>query len=165
MEFVDKESHTSLRKNAPKCLNNWIWTIMELLWNMLCNIGFSHFNLKYINQDCIENFFGQIRDNGHRNINPTPYQFNGSFKTLIITNLTSRHSVSSNCEENENGPSQALLNILRVSDIVTSEEEKEEKEIECTEAAILETNTKHLFIDVQKIIKKIMDHQLQNAIK
>lgn len=64
MEFVDKESHTSLWKNAPKCLNNWIWTIKgaKLLWNMLCNIGFSHFNLKYINQDCIKNFFGQIRD-------------------------------------------------------------------------------------------------------
>lgn len=49
---------------------------------------------------------------------------------------------------------------MRVSDIVTSEEEKEEKEIECTEAAIPGTNTNHLFIDVQKIVKKIMDHQL-----
>ncbi|XP_025158610.1 uncharacterized protein LOC112589469 [Harpegnathos saltator] len=159
MEFVEKINHISLRRNAPKCLHNWIWTIngAKLLWNMLYNVGFSHLNLKYINQDPIENCFGQIRDNGHRNINPSPYQFGACFKTLITTNLTFRHSLSSNCEGNEENSSLALLNMFSVDEITTSEEEKH---IECTEAAISETTDTHLFIDAQKILQNIMRYEL-----
>lgn len=154
MEFVEKENHTSLRRNTPKCLQNWCWTIegTTLLWNMLRNAGFSQLNLKYINQDPVENCFGQIRDSGHRNINPSPYQFGTAFKTLLTTNLTSRHSLSSNCEENEKHPSLTLLNMFPVSEIATLEKEEAEKDVECTEAAISETTVTYLFIDVQNIL-------------
>lgn len=136
MEFVEKENHKSLRKNTPKCLKNWIWTIEsgKKLWKELRDIGFPSFNLRFINQDLIENCFGQIRDNGRRNINPTPYNFCGSFKTLITTNLTSSHSLSANCEECKEGSSLALAEMFRVGEMTAEEEEKEEieREVECS---------------------------------
>lgn len=27
MEYVDKNTHMPIRKNAPKCLINWMWNI------------------------------------------------------------------------------------------------------------------------------------------
>jgi len=123
MEFVEKRTHKPLKKNAPKCLKNWIWTIQgaRSLWKVLRLYKFSSLNLRYINQDPLENFFSQVRDIGHRNNNPTPYQFSASFKTLLTANITSKHSLSSNCQQNEDGTSLALLNMFRASQITTEE--------------------------------------------
>lgn len=63
---------------------------------MLKKSGFFSFNLKHINQDVLENAFSKIRDNGHRNINLSPFQFSAAFKTLVTTNLTSNHCIASN---------------------------------------------------------------------
>ncbi|KYN13709.1 PREDICTED: uncharacterized protein LOC108766428 [Trachymyrmex cornetzi] len=100
MDFVESATHKAIRHNS-KCLKNWIWTIQgaHYLWNILQTCGFSSFNLRFLNQDLVENSFSQIRDHGHRNNNPTPYQFGSSFKMLLTTNLTSRHSISTNCKE------------------------------------------------------------------
>ncbi|KAE9537635.1 hypothetical protein AGLY_006658 [Aphis glycines] len=58
-------------------------------------------SMKNFNQDPIENFFGSIRNHGIRNINPTPANFISSFKSLVIKNLTSSHSIGTNCEEDD----------------------------------------------------------------
>lgn len=76
---------------------------------MLRNGEFLHLDLKYVNQDPIENYLGQIRSNGHRNTNSSSNQFGCVFKTLVTANLTSCHSISSNCEKNKEGSSLALL--------------------------------------------------------
>lgn len=55
-----------------------------------------------INQDPLENFFGMIRSHNRRNINPTCSNFESSFKTLLINNLTGKHSIGNNCEEDTN---------------------------------------------------------------
>jgi len=96
MEFVEKITHKPIRKNAPKCIKNWIWTIRGALtlWEKLKKSNFLNFDLRYINQDPLENFFGQIRDIGHRNNNPSPYQFSTAFKSLLIASITSKHSPS-----------------------------------------------------------------------
>lgn len=151
MEFVNKDSHMPIRKNAPKCLINWMWTIKGTKQkHLLHNAGFLYLNLKYINQDPIENYFGQIRNNGHRNVNPSPNQFGCVFKTLITANLTSCHSISSNCEENREGSSLALLKMLRAEANVI------EKNVDCAEAAISEISSKDLVIDSKKIITNII---------
>ena len=54
-------------------------------------------NLRYLNQDPMENFFGLIRANGCRDIKPSCQQFSASFKSLFIDNLTSSHSIGANC--------------------------------------------------------------------
>lgn len=50
MEYVEKRTHQIIRRNPPKCLVNWIWTIQSaiLLWNVLQTYGFCLFNLKHI---------------------------------------------------------------------------------------------------------------------
>lgn len=69
----------------------------------------------HINQDPIENFFGCIRSHGIRNIKPTCYQTEGSFKALLVSNLTSTHSIGANCKDDEG----TLLTSL--SDLIESE--------------------------------------------
>lgn len=155
MEFVERNTHKSIRKNAPKCIKNWIWTIEDvlLLWKKLQVFNFSHFNLKYINQDSLENFFSQIRDIGHRNNNPSPYQFSTAFKSLLIANITSKHSPPANCKEIHNNKSMSLINMFRASEIILNENNSEE--VECTEGVIPNENTQNISVDIQKIINKI----------
>lgn len=155
MEFVEKNTYKPIRKNAPKCIKNWIWTIEGalLLWKKLQESNFAHFNLKYINQDSLENFFSQIRDIGHRNNNPSPYQFSTAFKSLLIANITSKYSPSANCKEIHNNKSMSLINMFRASEITSNENNSQE--VECIEGVIPNENTQYIFVDVQKIINKI----------
>ncbi|XP_025157132.1 uncharacterized protein LOC105189352 isoform X2 [Harpegnathos saltator] len=103
MEFVEKNSYKPLRRNKPKCLVNWKQTIQgaQCLWQMLQKCGFTKLNLKYLNQDPVENLFSQIRNHGHQNTNPTSYLFGTSFKAILTCNLTSKHSISANCEKDK----------------------------------------------------------------
>ncbi|KYM94190.1 hypothetical protein ALC62_15184 [Cyphomyrmex costatus] len=156
--FVEKKTHQAIRRNSPKCLVNWIWTIQnaKYLWYVLQKHGFSSFNLKHINQDIIENAFSKIRDFGHRNNNPSPLQFS-AFKTLVTTNLTSNHYISSNCEESKEGKSLSLLRICHASNITESKTKQNSNTeyVECTEAAIPDAITKNMFVDAQTIITMI----------
>lgn len=102
----------------------------------------------------MENFFSEIRDYGHRNNNPSAYQFGASFKTLLCRNLTSKKSLSSNCEENEEGISLALSNMFRAAEVVSFNEEKNTN-VEYYDSAIPETRNTILKLDTQKIIKNI----------
>ncbi|KYN28191.1 hypothetical protein ALC57_02391 [Trachymyrmex cornetzi] len=155
MEFIEKKTREPIRKNAPKCIKNWIWTIQgaQILWRKLKNSNFSNFNLRYINQDPLENFFGQIRDIGHRNNNPSPYQFFTAFKSLLIINLTSKHSPSGNCKEIHNSKSMSLINMFCVSEI-TSDNTNNSREVECTGSIIHNENTKNIFV-VQNIVNRV----------
>ena len=157
MEFVEKKSYTFLRKNKPKCLINWKQTIQgaKCLWKILQECGFTRLNLKYLNQDAVENFFGQIRNYGHQNNNPTPYLFGTSFKALLTCNLTSKHSVSANCKEDKENFLR-LLTLLRAEEIENSEE-NDGTTVEYEEAAIPDTSnmTHSLYIDNEKIINRV----------
>lgn len=81
-------------KKIPS-IANWITTIqgLQLICKRLLKAGFKYILLRNFNQDPIENFFGSIRSHGLRNINPTPANFISSFKSLVINNFTSTHSV------------------------------------------------------------------------
>lgn len=118
MVYVTKNSHEAIPPGkSAKCLTYWIWTIENCiyLWNILEPLGFSYLNLRHLNQDVLENFFGQIRDHGHRNVNPSPFQFEAAYKILLNTNLTSKHSISSNCQKNKEGKS--LSSLLKLNDV------------------------------------------------
>lgn len=153
MIFLNKETHQVILKNKPKFLDNCSWTIVnsKYLWNMLQSFGVSSLNLKHLNQDIIENFFGQIRSVGHRNINPTPYQFEASFKILLTSNLTSPHSVSSNCQES-GGKSMALLKLFTIASQSDVQENDIVDVIDCSEATIPVSAINNMFIDSQNII-------------
>ncbi|EFN69434.1 hypothetical protein EAG_03194, partial [Camponotus floridanus] len=141
MEFVEKKSYKSLRRNKPKCLINWRQAIQgaKCLWKMLQEYGFTTLNLKYLNQDAVENFFSQIRNHGHQNNNPTPYLFGTSFKALLTCNLTSKHSISANCKEDKEEFS-SLLNLLRIEEIESEKDDTKDDTVECEETAIPHTD-------------------------
>lgn len=120
---------------------------------MVQTSGFSSFNLKYINQDVLKNCFSQVRDNGRRNVNPSPFQFSDSFNTLITINLTSSHYTSLNCEESNEGTLLALLKICCANEITKeSNTEQNDNDIESTEATIPDVIIKNIFVDAQKIV-------------
>lgn len=96
----------------PPSVRNWIWTLkgFKQVWALLKSEGFQFLSTRNFNQDPLENFFGCIRSQGVRNVNPTCKAFIDSFKTLIINNFLNPHSPSGNCEDDED---DGVLNSLK----------------------------------------------------
>lgn len=98
MKFLNV--NTSSVEYVPT-LNNWVWTLegIELLLKKIAaKYGVTSVWLRHLNQDPIENFFGSIRSQGCRNVNPTPDGFEAAFSSLLINSLTSVHAAGANCE-------------------------------------------------------------------
>ena len=100
IRFIHSETQKPVTTDIP-CLQNLINTLQgfELLWAKLEGMGFDNFATRTINQDPIENFFGNVRSHDFRSNKPTCYQFEAIYKSLLITNLTSKHSPGYNCED------------------------------------------------------------------
>ncbi|KAK7590558.1 hypothetical protein V9T40_002171 [Parthenolecanium corni] len=95
---------TGQKDKKPPCLIKWIHTMkgFKYLWEVLHNkYNFQFMIPRNINQDGLENFFCGIRNGGCRNVNPTSYQFIGSFKALLINSCASIKSPGSNCMEDK----------------------------------------------------------------
>lgn len=82
-----------------KFINGWQITIKSLLqlWDDIEKP--QYFLCTYrLNQDCLENLFGNFRNQNGNNVNPTPIQFYWSFKKIFFLNYL-KHSDGSNCLE------------------------------------------------------------------
>lgn len=118
--------------------------------------NFDSVNLKFLNQDVLENCFSQIRSNGYANTTPNPEQFQVAFKLLLIFNLPLRHSICSNYIKNNEGATMALLQLMNISKVMKEINDKEEtEEMENTEGIILIPTNNELIIDPQ-IIENIV---------
>lgn len=84
-------------KNLISSLKGFLYLRRKLL----DDYKFKYFLTGAFNQDCLENFFGNIRAHGVRNTNPNVEHFIASFKTLVINNFLSVHSVGYNCQEDK----------------------------------------------------------------
>lgn len=162
MQFVDKNRQI-IKKNKPICLKNWIWTIKaaQEIWRILQNANFETFNLKFLNQDVIENFFSQIR-NFSSNRNPNPKQFEEAFKALLICNMTSKHSFGANCMEDNFGDSLALSQFINFGNMACEKGEVNNNQ-ETEQATIPQTASNEIAIDPDKI--KIIISSDINVIK
>lgn len=111
IKFYKSNGH----KFTPPTVKNWVHTLKGLryLWPKLNGVGFNSLSLRNLNQDPLENFFGNIRSHGVRNVNPNCSSFINSFKTLIINNFLSPHSPSSNCEEDDSFTLNSLKSFFR----------------------------------------------------
>lgn len=91
----------STKRVVPPTIKNWKITLKNLLLlrTSLKSHGFNSFKPRLLNQDPLENFFGKIRQRGQRFINPTCSAFGQFYKSLLVNNLVSKHSVGSNCED------------------------------------------------------------------
>lgn len=111
-----RDGTTSTKFEQVPSLKHWIANI-NVFKEMYTFLNETHqvssLLTRNLNQDPLENFFCNIRSNGVRNTSPTCSQFTGAFKTLLVNNLTSPHSVGANCEQDDNTalkPLESLLN-------------------------------------------------------
>ncbi|KAG5867255.1 hypothetical protein JTB14_007238 [Gonioctena quinquepunctata] len=71
--------------NRMKFIKAWQITISAILslWPILKEKGLNKLFTRRLNQDCLENFFGKIRQQSGNCKNPTPIQFQRGFKKLF----------------------------------------------------------------------------------
>lgn len=98
MEFEKRKQSDQVK---PAVLHNFILTIrnFKFLRKHLGDLGFESFATRAFNQDPLENFFGQVRQHGVRNTNPTCSTFMSYYKSLLLNNFSKWHSSSANCEK------------------------------------------------------------------
>lgn len=104
MRFVDTTDKNQLKDST--ILKNWISTVQGFckLWIILKKTyEFKYLKPRILNQDSLRHFFKQIRSFGVRNTNPTCAEFENSFKTLLINNLTLPRTVENNSENKVDG--------------------------------------------------------------
>lgn len=58
-------------------------------------------SLRRMNQDGLENFFGNVRSNCNVKNQPMAFQFRSAFTNLIVNNPTAKHSIRSNCQDDK----------------------------------------------------------------
>lgn len=95
-----------------KCFECWQVTVKSimLLWQKLKCYNFPYLRTRKINQDCIENFFGSIRQQGGNCLNPTPIQFTRAFKKLFSMKVL-QHTDTQNCAADTDD----MLNLIGAS--------------------------------------------------
>lgn len=76
-----------------------------------------------MNQDGLENFFGNVRSNCQVKKQPMAFQFRSAFTNLIVTNLTAKHSIRSNCQDDKGFA--LLQNVIDMYDMDCEESEDE----------------------------------------
>jgi hypothetical protein len=93
-----------------KCFKSWQITIKSIiqLWDKLKFYNFPFLQTRRINQDCLENFFGTVRQQGGNSYNPTCIQFQRAFKKLFGVKFL-QYTNSQNCIEDKD----EILNIIR----------------------------------------------------
>jgi hypothetical protein len=97
MKYINQNG----KETIVPSLFSWIKTIkgVKLLCENMHKQGHRSILLINLNQDPLENFFGAIRAHGYSNIMPTAAACQGAYKTLIINNMSSTHSLGANCEQ------------------------------------------------------------------
>ncbi|KAJ8958785.1 hypothetical protein NQ317_005394 [Molorchus minor] len=95
------DSKTGQVRSNYKFVQGWMNSIraIMLLWRNLKAKELKFLSLRNLNQDPLENLFGQIRQHGICNTNPTCYQFVAALKTVVINNFGAPISRGNNCEE------------------------------------------------------------------
>lgn len=84
--------------NRLKFIYGWRITISSTLkiWELLRTRGYRFLLTRNLNQDCLENYFGQIRNASGNARNPTAIQFGRAFKNLFVLKCFEQ-SEGSNC--------------------------------------------------------------------
>lgn len=76
-----------------------------------------------MNQDGLENFFGNIRSNCQVKKQPMAFQFRSAFTNLIVSNLSAKHSIRSNCQDDKGFA--LLQNVIDIYDMDFEDSEDE----------------------------------------
>ncbi|KAF9823382.1 hypothetical protein SFRURICE_006595 [Spodoptera frugiperda] len=110
-----------IETKAIPSIKNLIRTIegIQQIWILLSQTySFDAMLTRNFNQDPLENFFGNIRSYGARNTAPDTVAFEGAFKSLLINNFNSPHSLHANCEKDEDNCLQNLDFFLKENSVL-----------------------------------------------
>lgn len=112
IQVVSKDGENITKR--VKCIKYIRITISGILhlWDMVRNLNYEYILTRRLNQDCLENYFGFVRQQNGNCVNPTAIQFQRSFKKSLCLNLF--NSGTENCE----GDSDNLL--IKVSDMIAT---------------------------------------------
>lgn len=124
-EFLDRcleylEKLTLPNGKSLPCINGWKISIksLKMLWADLHKIhNFKFLLTNRLNQDCAENMFSIVRGKGGHRDNPTPEQFRGAFRQIVVDQLLIQ-SDKSNCKVDLD---QVLLDVSSLSNVSTQE--------------------------------------------
>lgn len=125
MKYVNNKG----KEATVPSLTSWVKSIegFKYITNRLRSEGINSLLLRNINQDPLENFFGAIRAHGYNNVMPNSAAFETAFKTLLINNITSPHSLQANCEKDDSFCLNSLKSLINQNCNV--EDDKEITEI------------------------------------
>lgn len=98
LKFYDWQGN--LKKNIPttRGLTHNLSALQDV-WRSLETEGLTSLNLRRVNQDPLENFFGLTRQESGDCNNPTVEQFDASFKTILITRFSNINIRGTNCRK------------------------------------------------------------------
>lgn len=132
MKFADLNG----RKDSSKVLSDYIVTIKGLfeLTRKMLKIQ-DTVAIRRMTQDALENFFGGIRSVIYSS---SVREFRGAYGSMIVNNLCLKHSIYSNCEEDDGRSLLRNFNLLlssvppqsgnRVEGITIDNDEEESRE-------------------------------------
>jgi hypothetical protein len=120
----DFQRHTKtgkLKEGKPPSQIGWLTSIKAItsIWAEVKCKGLRHLKPRYLNQDALENLFGQIRGGCGSGDNPASFQFVGSLKTQILNGLTNSSLSGTNCETGEHMLLTNFTEFLNVPDTAT----------------------------------------------
>ena len=153
--FNEEGRDVTSRFKFQKC---WLITISGLkkLWERLSAAGFKYLKTKRINSDCLENFFGGIRQQGGNDVNPTPIQFQRAFKKLVSQNYL--HSSNMNCKDD-------LGDLLvKVEDTSFINFEEEERPTSTQAISLPDYGYREESIPVQNAFKYVCGYLIKKAL-
>ena len=135
LDYLDKLTLPN-GKSLP-CIQGWKISIRSLimLWKDLHdNHNFSFLCTNRLNQDCAENLFSIVRGRGGHRDNPTPEQFRGAFRQIVVEQLLVQ-SEKSNCKVDMD---KVLLDISSISSMPAAQtvHENEEQNMPVTRETI-----------------------------
>jgi hypothetical protein len=113
------------QREVPHSLKNWSVTLrgLEEIVTSLKDLDFNFLLTRNINQDPLENFFCQIREHDGRNVNAAPAQFRQYFKTILINNYNTAHSLNANCQEEGSADILSLVKTFVTQGVAEAEVE------------------------------------------
>lgn len=120
-KIKDNNKIRLIETKAIPSIKNLIRTIegIQQIWILLSQTySFDAMLTRNFNQDPLENFFGNIRSYGARNTAPDTVAFEGAFKSLLINNFNSPHSLHANCEKDEDNCLQNLDFFLKENSVL-----------------------------------------------
>ncbi|CAB3259517.1 unnamed protein product [Arctia plantaginis] len=138
-----RDGTTSIKFEQVPSIQNGISNInvFKEMFSYLNNIhNITSLLTRNINQDPLENFFCNIRSNGVRNTSPTCSQFTSAFKTLLINNLTSSHSIGANCEQDDNKALKPLKSLLNYTEKKSLEQPSDNVNVDSVITRFMQTS-------------------------